>query len=1420
MARARGGDAGVALLDGDDGIFEDDDEGVLALAAVIDCVKIVGVLARQEPVEGGADGVEVSFGADHPAVQDLLGRHEGDRAADIFLPRDAADAGPGHVLHEVKADLYFGVPGGIMKPASGMDGRGCREMGPRRAAHGLGRAQQYSVASLGHAGASAVKFHCPNPECRQKIKVRDSLAGRKLKCPQCGLKFRVPDQSTTRTTGSVALELDEGGRQVPTREVKEWEPGEVIEDLYVAQRKLGEGGMGTVWLVRHRNWGIDLAVKSPSTRGLQMAGGEEELTREAETWVNLQLHPNIVQAFYVRNIDGIPRIFIQYCEGGSLEDWQSQGGRRPPAEVLDMAIQVCWGMAHAHKQGLIHRDLKPKNVLVAEDGTAKVTDFGLAKMGAASGENSGVQGGPMVEISTGYGTPGYASPEQSRAGAKIDHRADLFAFGVTLWVLLGGEITWAGRSVVAKHSVASQLKRGGAQTETSDLHELVLRCLDPEPGQRHPDFAAVSEELRAIYGKVCGKAYGRPAPVAADLLADGLNNRAISLMDLGKTNEAHKLWDEALRMDPHHVEATHNRGLTLWRAGLMSYENLVTQMREAAKSAEKRWSVDYLLGTVHTEFGDAGSAYEVLERAHQAMPNRAEILEAWQSAEEGLGKWQQCARVFKGYTAGLEAGDPHQSITGMDATPDGRWAVCRREDGRLRLWDLQKDECVKTLSADAGQTEPTGNDQEHGTGWLGSVCIGSDGRLALSAGPDHLVRAWSVPSGECEMTLEGHRGAAHCVSMGPDARWALSADRSDRGGALIIWDVREGRRVEVLKGHQAPVRCVSVGPDGWAITGHTDGACAVWRIPGGEKVAMFDTGDPALTCVGIAPDGRLALSGGNVLKLWQVGQPKCLKVLGGHTSRVNCLGISPDGRRALTGSDDCTVRLWKMTSGQCLGRFQGHKDGVLVTRFRPDGRQALSGSLDRAVRLWDIEAAGAAAPFALAVLSTAGKLSEQRDVCRAAVGKAEDALAASRPADAAAEIDKVLQLPGYERNTELLTLWRTAGLEGRRMGFRDGWLAQPLAGHTADVTCLDVSADGYWAISGGSDNSLMLWSIPEQRGIWNLPGKSNDAGLASVQFTRGGLNALAASKDGWLRLWAMSNAAAVKAIGTKCSFNPIVQDVSVTHDGRWALVIRDSSALELWDAESGRREKTMGSYDGSLSCVAVAPSGLWAVAGVKEEQDNLHVWDLVAGELVGSFSCVGGVDHLAIGSDGSRVLAACDETLSLCDFERGRRVRTFGGGRGHVNCLSIFSDGNYAVTAAGNVVFLWDLETGQCLRTFEGHERPVACLAVSPDARWLLSGAFDGELKLWELIWDYEFPGAADLDLGIRHHLRIFLARHRPYAKVGLRRRETPGREGRASWGDRDLKRLLTELQQRGYGWLRPEGVRRELERLAGSAPR
>lgn len=348
-----------------------------------------------------------------------------------------------------------------------------------------------------------------------------------------------------------------------------------------------KGGMGRVWQVRHTGWDVDLAMKQPMPEFFRTDQDKLIFIEECRNWIKLGLHPNIVSCYYVREIDGVPTIFSEWMDGGSAEKGIRDGTLYRGAEkevrlrLLDLSIQFARGLGYAHKNGLIHQDVKPDNLLLTGEWEARVSDFGLARAstrfwiqperGGAAAEYA-LDADSTQIVPTGGRTPAYCSPEQA-AGMTLTRRTDIYSWAVSVMELYLGLKPWAnGRELTGP--VAGAACRDYFDMCPDDrriperMQELLAQCMAADPGLRPHDFDEVEKELLEIYEAEAGREYPRPEPRAAGDTADSLNNRALSMLDMGEPYEALDLWKEALRKDPRHVDSRFNMELYRLRSGL------------------------------------------------------------------------------------------------------------------------------------------------------------------------------------------------------------------------------------------------------------------------------------------------------------------------------------------------------------------------------------------------------------------------------------------------------------------------------------------------------------------------------------------------------------------------------------------------------------------------------------------------------------------------------------------------------------------------------------------------------------------------------------------------------------------------------------------------------------------------------------
>ena len=294
-------------------------------------------------------------------------------------------------------------------------------------------------------------------------------------CPRCGHGF-----SRAAAPGGMCPRclLFGGAEEMPADfsldELRDAVPGFRVE------AQLGRGGMGAVFRARQLDLDRDVAIKFIAEREDDPAFGER-FEREARTMARLN-HPNIVTVHsHGRTVGGHAFIVMEYVPGGDLAQLIA-AGRIPEAVALGVVEQVCSALAYAHEQGCVHRDIKPGNILLDAKGRVKVADFGLVKV---LGESAAAAA--LTVTGFGVGTPLYAAPEQTKPGAPVDHRADIYALGVMLYEMLTGEVP---RGIFQKPSAKS-----GTLVRWDGI---IVRAMDAQPERRFASTGDISRELVVI----------------------------------------------------------------------------------------------------------------------------------------------------------------------------------------------------------------------------------------------------------------------------------------------------------------------------------------------------------------------------------------------------------------------------------------------------------------------------------------------------------------------------------------------------------------------------------------------------------------------------------------------------------------------------------------------------------------------------------------------------------------------------------------------------------------------------------------------------------------------------------------------------------------------------------------------------------
>jgi hypothetical protein len=617
-------------------------------------------------------------------------------------------------------------------------------------------------------------------------------------------------------------------------------------DQFAILGVIGHGGMGIVLRGFDTYLERDVAVKvlNPAMANDEVA--RERFCRESRTAASVT-HENVVAVHHVAQEESshLPYLVMQLIDGEAL-DQRLERDRLSLKDIVGIGAQVAAGLAAAHEKGLIHRDVKPANVLL-ERGTnrVKLTDFGLAR----AADDVHLTGTGLVA-----GTPLYMAPEQAR-GEELDARADLFSLGVLLYELCTGQTPFEAPTALAILKKLTDEPHRPVRELNPDtpewLADVIDRLLAKSPKDRFQSASEVAALLDFQWSAmktssdvvaVCPKRRAqrlRQILIALGALAVGVLATSVVLLvwlGRGQRNLSGGTSEPPLAV-------LRGGGGTIWGVGFSPGDRTLAMAMEEGKI--KLWNVE--TGTVKATLSD-----------HRGM--------VW-------------------------------TATFSD---DGKYLVTSGDDNSARIWDLATNKTVKTLLSPAAVRGAlfdrdakrvfTGDRQGNIRVWnaatgdqirtwqqrgaLFALALSPDGKTVASGGTDHVVRLWDTETGQERLPLDGHSGPLYSLAFSRDGKILASAgwDRTIR-----LWDPGTGERLRTLQGHGKGIWAVDFAPDGKTIaSGDQDGIVRVWDTNSGQLLAELAGHNDTVHSLVYSRDGSRIASGSRdgTVHLWKAPEKR------------------------------------------------------------------------------------------------------------------------------------------------------------------------------------------------------------------------------------------------------------------------------------------------------------------------------------------------------------------------------------------------------------------------------------------------------------------------------------------------------------------------------------------------------------------
>jgi serine/threonine protein kinase len=672
-------------------------------------------------------------------------------------------------------------------------------------------------------------------------------------------------------------------------------------DRYKIVGEIGRGGMAIVYRAIDTTLDRNVAIKIITPEYADKEKLLKRFSREAKTLAKLS-HSNLVKVLDYGEYDGSPYVVMEFIPGGTLSS--RLGKPMNYAESAAILAPVARALNYAHQQKVVHRDVKPANILINESGQALLSDFGILKL-IETDETQGLTGTGKI-----VGTPSYMSPEQIRGG-QIDGRSDIYSLGVVFFEMIAGR-----KPYIANTPISLSLKhlndpipraRQFVRDLPVEVEQVFLKAMAKKPEERYQSMAAFADDLEKLGGKPSVSNTRVAPPITGE-------------QQKPEEKKPKGLKRPALLIIPVLVVL----GLSVFLISRLGVGNAASSRTEAIPSVDNSPTATLPEPTptlepatvVATPLAPTETKVYVFETVTPEQPTPANVISI-----SNVSRVMEINKVEK------------ISVISLGWTPDGRWIV-NAGSGAISFVEPKKMPNV-----------------DHKINLPG----GLPASIAISPANDKIyvliktsIQVYDIVTQKL-ITNYTVPGGVHSIALSPNGKY-LALGILDNKVQLI--DPSNGTVLRNLRSSYGGWSVVFSPDSSMVVGGNTQGAL-MWEAETGTWINLSGGQENLIKSLAFSKDGkRLAGGSKGTIFIWDVATGDSLHQLSGEFSNVNSVDFSPDNSILAAATDNGTIILWDTEKGSLLKTLTGHTSPVFGAYFSPDGVYIVSGANEGVIRLW------------------------------------------------------------------------------------------------------------------------------------------------------------------------------------------------------------------------------------------------------------------------------------------------------------------------------------------------------------------------------------------------------------------------------------------------------------------------------------